>query len=89
MNLQTRLPKTYLDASVRCVLPVCPGRQRLGLGLDVLGQPTVRIALDQRSAQLLLDAVADYVKSFAGNQSPWSSLIPSEAVSVPSEGVNV
>lgn len=87
--MDDRLPRSYLDASVRAVLPVCPGRQRFGIGIDIPGQPTVRVALDQRSAQLLLDAVADYVKSFAGNQSPGSSLIPSVAVSVPSDGVNV
>ncbi len=37
------LPTFYLDADVRNVTPVCPGRERMGL--DLPGQPTVRVAI--------------------------------------------
>ena len=51
------LPVIYLDADVRNVTPVCPGRKRLGLGLDIPGQPTVRVAITLAHARFLRDSL--------------------------------
>lgn len=39
------LPTFYLDADVLNVAPVCPGCKRMGLGLDLPGQPTVHVSI--------------------------------------------
>ncbi|MFG0593593.1 hypothetical protein ACF8OH_03670 [Delftia sp. WSY_9] len=62
------LPAIYLDADVRNVTPVCPGRKRLGLGLDIPGQPTVRVAITLEHAQFLRDSLNDYISAAAGGQ---------------------
>ncbi len=62
------LPAIYLDADVRNVTPVCPGRKRLGLGLDIPGQPTVRVAITLEHAQFLRDSLNDYISASAGCQ---------------------
>ncbi len=82
------LPNTYTDAGVRVITPVCPRRQRLGIGFDVAGMLPVRVAITPEAAEFLLGELASYISSFAGSQSSGSELIPSEPVSVPSEGVN-
>jgi len=81
------LPDNHLDADVRCVLPFCPKRKRLGLAFDVAGQPTIRLALTPEHAKFLQACLNDYSSSFAGIQSPRSSLSPSDPMSVPSDGV--
>ena len=81
-----QLPAIYLDAQVRNVTPYCNGRARLGLGLDILGQPTVRVAITLDHAQFLRDSLDGYIKSAAGTHQPMSGLISSSASSVPSEG---
>lgn len=60
------LPAIYLDADMRNVTPVCPGRKRLGLGLDIPGQPTVRVAITLEHAQFLRDSLDDYISASAG-----------------------
>jgi len=62
------LPAIYLDAGVRNVTPVCPGRKRLGLGLDIPGQSTVRVAITLEHAQFLRDSLDDYISASAGCQ---------------------
>lgn len=81
-----RLPAIYLDAAVRNITPVCPGRERLGLGLDIPGQATVRVAITMDHAQFLRDYLTNYINDAAGTQKPISRLISSESKSVPSEG---
>lgn len=81
------LPDSYLDGSVRTLLPLCPNRQRFGLGIDVGGGVVVRVALAPESLRFLQLCLDDYRKSFAGDQSPISELSPSEPMSHPSYGV--
>lgn len=61
-----QLPAIYLDAQVRNVTPYCHGRARLGLGLDIAGLPTVRVALTLDHAQFLRDYLDEYINSAAG-----------------------
>lgn len=56
------LPATYLDAKARNVTPFCPGRDRLGLGFDIQGQVTVRVALTLESARVLMTSLEEYIK---------------------------
>ncbi len=81
-----QLPAVYLDAEVRNVTPFCDGRARLGLGLDIAGLPTVRVAITLDHAQFLRDYLSDYISVLAGSHQPMSGLISSSASSVPSEG---
>lgn len=81
-----QLPSIYLDAAVRNVTPVCPGRKRLGLGIDIPGQETVRVAITLGHAQFLRGCLDDYIKSAAGTHQPTSELISSASIAVPSEG---
>jgi hypothetical protein len=62
------LPAIYLDADARNVTPACPGRKRLGLGLDIPGQPTVRVAITLAHARFLRDSLDDYISDSAGCQ---------------------
>lgn len=82
------LPNSYIDAGVRCVLPVCPERTRIGVAFDLDCGPVVRLALAPQAAITLHAMLGDYINSLALTQSPGSLLSPSEPVSVPSEGVN-
>ena len=82
------LPAIYTDAGVRVITPVCPQRQRLGIGFDIPGMLPWRVAITPEAAEFLLGELASYISSFAGSQSSGSELIPSEPMSVPSEGVN-
>lgn len=61
-----QLPAFYLDAEVRNVTPYCNGRARLGLGLDIAGLPTVRVALTLDHARFLRDCMDDFINSAAG-----------------------
>ena len=61
-----QLPAIYLDAQVRNVTPYCHGRARLGLGLDIAGLPTVRVALTLDHARFLRDYLDDFINSAAG-----------------------
>ena len=81
------LPISYDDASVRNVTPVCPSRLRIGIGFDIEGRETVRVALTVQCAQFILQGLQDYIRSEAGNQSATSSLICSAPRSDPSDGV--
>lgn len=81
------LPSTYQCAAVRNITPLCPERQRFGLGLDLGGGVVLRVALDVAAAEFLLAELGAYVRSPAGCQSPGSELMPSAPRSVPSEGV--
>lgn len=85
------LPVQYLNADVRCVLPLCPKRDRFGIGLDIAGQPTVRVALTRDDAVFLVEALGlqGYLSRGAGSQSPMSRLSPISSSSVPSEGEKV
>lgn len=83
------LPPIYLDASLRNVTPICPDRQRIGLGVDMVGGTPVRLALALIDAQSLADLLVVYINSFAGTHSPMSALISSSSISVPSDGENV
>ena len=82
------LPISYIDAGVRCVLPVCPERGRIGFAFDLDCGPVVRLALTPQGASTLRAMLGDYINSLALNQSPGSLLSPIDPVSVPSEGVN-
>lgn len=62
------LPAIYLDADVRNVTPVCPGRKRIGLGLDLPGHPTVRVAITLEHAEFLRDSLNDFISTSAGCQ---------------------
>lgn len=86
--MHQQLPESYRDAEVRCVLPHCPVRGRMGLGIDIPGEPTVRVAINLEGARLIWLALGGYISSLAGNQSPGSPLMPSDPRSVPSDGVN-
>ncbi|MFD2754270.1 hypothetical protein [Comamonas terrae] len=57
------LPAIYLDATARNVLPFCEGRRRLGLGFDIPGQETVRVALTLESARFLMTSLEEYIKA--------------------------
>lgn len=81
------LPNSYIDAGVRCVLPVCHERSRLGVAFDLDCGPVVRLALTPQGVKTLQAMLGDYINSLALTQSPGSLLSPSEPVSVPSEGV--
>jgi hypothetical protein len=81
------LPPIWQDAHLRNTTPICPNRNRMGLGFDIPGQGTVRIALTVPEAQALQEDLARYIKSRASIQSEGSALSPSELVRVPSEGV--
>lgn len=84
------LPSIYQDAALRNVTRCCGGRARFGVGFDVAGAAApVRVALSLADARFLADELAGYLALAAGVQSPTSSLMPSAAVSVPSEGENV
>ena len=83
------LPAIYLDAHLRNATPVCPQRGRLGVGFEIAGQPAVRVGITRRDARILIAVLTGYLNSPADDQSAGSSLIPSEAVSVPSDGVKV
>lgn len=83
------LPATYINTSAHNVTPLCPVRERLGVGLQLESGEVLRLALTEQSAVFLLKALADYVKSPAGCQSPMSDEIPSAPKSVPSDGENV
>lgn len=61
-----QLPAVYLDAEVRNVTPFCHVRARLGLGLDIAGLPTVRVAITLDHACFLRDCLDDYINSAAG-----------------------
>lgn len=80
------LPAIYLDADVRNITPVCTGRKRLGMGLDIPGQPTVRVAITLEHAQFLRDYLNDYISASAGCQRPMSGLMSNASSTVPSEG---
>lgn len=71
------LPAICLDADVRNVTPVCPGRKRLGLGLDIPGQPTVRVAITLEHAQFLRDGLDDAIGAAAGCQRA-SAVLPED-----------
>ena len=83
------LPYLYIDANLRNVTPICPERNRLGIGFDLPFNKLVRVAITQDQAKVLRTVLDDYISSFAGSQSPGSELIPSVSISVPSDGVNV
>lgn len=82
------LPPIYIDASVRNITEVCIAKQRLGIGFDVAFGHPIRLAITPESAKFLRDALDLYISSFAGTQSSTSELMPSEPMSVPSDGVN-
>lgn len=82
------LTNSYINATLRAVLPVCPNRKRLGLAFDINQTPILRIALSVEDSITLRNLLDNYIKSFASDQSDGSELIPSDAISVPSEGVN-
>lgn len=52
----------YVDAVVRNVLTFCEDRRRVGLGFDIPGQETVRVALTLESARVLMTSLEEYVK---------------------------
>lgn len=83
------LTSIYLDASARNVTPLCPQRNRLGVGFELESGEVLRLALTPEDAGTLAQVLADYVKSPAGSQSPTSPLMPSDPRSTPSEGVKV
>lgn len=84
-----RLPDVYADGQWRNVTPVCAVRQRIGVGVDVPGRGTVRLALTLEDARALSELLALYTKSPGGSQWPMSLLSPSDPKSVPSDGVKV
>lgn len=53
-----RLPGLYVDAQWRNVTPLCAVRQRIGVGVDVPGHGTVRLALTLDDARALAQALA-------------------------------
>ncbi len=81
------LPTSYLDGNVRTLLPLCPARQRFGLGIEIEGGAVVRVALTPEAMRFLQLCMDDYTTSFAGSQSAISELSPSEPISQPSDGV--
>ncbi|WKL15655.1 hypothetical protein QYQ99_25555 [Comamonas testosteroni] len=56
------MPPVYLEAGVRNVLPFCEDRRRVGLGFDIPGQETVRVALTLESARVLMTSLEEYIK---------------------------
>lgn len=83
------LPPIYQDAQVRNVTPVCPKRNRLGIGLELSNGAVVRVALDAAGVDFLTKCLKDYWNSAAGRQLPGSELMSRESMSVPSDGENV
>ena len=83
------LPSIYQDAQVRNVTPVCPERNRLGLGLELVSGEVVRVALDEAGVAFLAMCLQAYWSSAAGRQSPGSALMSKASMSVPSDGENV
>lgn len=78
------LPGEFTDAEIRSVTPVCPGRGRLGLGVDLVvegaGVRPVRLAITPASAHFLIVALSDCINSLAGVQSRGGPLVMSETV---------
>lgn len=84
--MQAPIHPDYLDATVRCVLPVCGVRLRFALAFDIPGLPPIRLALTPEHAELLATGLRDYINEAAGSQKPMSRLISSDPMSVPSDG---
>lgn len=80
------LSKSFDQATLRVVTPVCHVTGRIGLAFNA-GADVVRLALDVRDALVLCDLVRNYVSSRGSDQSPGSALISSAPMSVPSDGV--
>jgi hypothetical protein len=87
-----RTPHSYRRASWHGTLPLDPDEGVVGVSMR-WAQGVERFAVDRPSAVRLLASLAEALgyelRSPAGTQSPTSSLIPSLARSVPSDGVNV
>lgn len=62
------LPPIYQDAKVRNVTPVCPERNRLGLGLELASGEVVRVALDEAGVAFLAMCLQAYWDSAAGRR---------------------
>lgn len=88
-DIQSRIPPSYQDSAIRCVLPVCPASGRIALAFDIADGQTVRLALSQEQASWLVHCVSGYLNEAAGAQSAGSALMPSSPKSVPSGGSKV
>lgn len=85
----SKIPASYQDSVVRCVLPVCVATGRIALAFDTADGQTLRVALTQEHAAWLAGSLSDYMSEEARTQSPGLSLMPSAPRSVPSEGGKV
>lgn len=88
-EIHSRIPVSYQDAVVRCVLPVCTATGRIAIAVDTQDGQTLRIALSQEHAAWLAGCLTDCISSDACTQSPGSALMPSAPKSVPSGGSKV
>lgn len=57
------LPEIYRDASLRNTTPVCPTRDRLGVGFELADGTVVRLALDPQECAHLAEMLVGCVKS--------------------------
>jgi hypothetical protein len=88
-DMQFRIPHAYQDAVVRCVLPVCTAAGRIAFAFDTAAGQTLRLSVSVEQAAWLAGCLSGYMSEAARTQSPGSALMPSEPMSVPSEGGKV
>lgn len=88
-DIQSRIPASYQEAVVRCVLPVCTASGRIALAFDTADGQTLRFSVPLAQAQWMTSSLLTYMSEAAGTQSPGSALMPSVPMSVPSEGEKV
>lgn len=82
------LPEIYLDATLRCVTPVCPVRNAVGLAFECnAGGSPLRLAISRDEAAALHSALGDYLARCACQ--PSSSCGSPNRDGLPHEGQNV
>lgn len=86
---QSRIPPSYQDAVVRCVLPVCTASGRIAFAFDAADGQTLRFAVPLAQAEWMARNLLDYMSEAARTQSPGSALMSSDPMSVPSGGGKV
>ena len=67
---QSRIPPSYQDSVLRCVLPVCFATGRVALAFDTADGQILRIALTQEHAAWLADRLSKYMSEAAGAHVP-------------------
>lgn len=82
------LPRSYLDASIRCITPLDAARDRFGVAFDLADGSTVRVALTLSDGSWI---AAEQGQRRSTTNSHWASSSgkPTSDGSTPSDGENV